>query len=344
MWKTIPDISSKRIMRYESSSDGRIRSITVDDQVNLLTRVFINGYWNVYIGKKTTPVHVLVAVAHISKPIEADETWTVDHIISSDKLNNSVDNLRWASKKTQTQNRRKSQRTNISSCPVIAACVKNTEKYNIGDVFQFNSYLDAESLSGVRNDRISDCLLKKQKTHAGFEWTTPAELPNIPGEVWKDINSSHRGQLCISTEGRTGYKFSHGFFKKVSSYEKITQRATDENDEYPTIRVNNVPYKLHRKVWETFMGEIPPGMEIHHIDNNKQNASLSNLKMISHAENIKKAHEDGRFDGKAGQRIPISINGKEYTHAKEAADCLDILECTIKNRVKNPKFSEYIKL
>jgi hypothetical protein len=44
--------------------------------------------------------------------------------------------------------------------------------------------------------------------------------------------------------------------------------------------------RLHRWVWETFMGPIPEGLEINHIDHNKLNNSLSNLELVTHRENM----------------------------------------------------------
>lgn len=46
---------------------------------------------------------------------------------------------------------------------------------------------------------------------------------------------------------------------------------------------------VHRIIWETFNGKIPSGYEINHIDHNKSNNKLSNLELVSHSENLKKA-------------------------------------------------------
>lgn len=48
-------------------------------------------------------------------------------------------------------------------------------------------------------------------------------------------------------------------------------------------------YCAHKFVWETFNGKIPEGFEIDHIDNNKMNNKLSNLQLLTHTENCKKA-------------------------------------------------------
>lgn len=39
-------------------------------------------------------------------------------------------------------------------------------------------------------------------------------------------------------------------------------------------------YLLHRLVWETNNGPVPPNHELHHIDRNKANWSLDNLQAV----------------------------------------------------------------
>lgn len=39
--------------------------------------------------------------------------------------------------------------------------------------------------------------------------------------------------------------------------------------------------RLHQLIWESYYGEIPENMVIHHIDGNKTNNNINNLKLIS---------------------------------------------------------------
>lgn len=43
---------------------------------------------------------------------------------------------------------------------------------------------------------------------------------------------------------------------------------------------------LHRLIFERFYGKIPKGYHIHHIDENKLNNCIFNLKLVSHSEHI----------------------------------------------------------
>lgn len=56
-------------------------------------------------------------------------------------------------------------------------------------------------------------------------------------------------------------------------------------------------YLTHRFVYETFFGEIPEGMQIHHIDHDKQNNTLDNLQMVTDEENKLHAKLAGRKTG-----------------------------------------------
>lgn len=45
--------------------------------------------------------------------------------------------------------------------------------------------------------------------------------------------------------------------------------------------------RIHRYIWEFYNGEIPEGCEIHHIDSDKSNNSISNLAMLPKKEHAK---------------------------------------------------------
>lgn len=47
--------------------------------------------------------------------------------------------------------------------------------------------------------------------------------------------------------------------------------------------------RLHNIVWETHFGPVPIGLEIDHIDMNKQNNLITNLHLVTHAENLRLA-------------------------------------------------------
>jgi hypothetical protein len=44
--------------------------------------------------------------------------------------------------------------------------------------------------------------------------------------------------------------------------------------------------RLHSVVWETHFGPVPEGLEIDHIDGDKSNNAIGNLRLVTHAQNI----------------------------------------------------------
>lgn len=46
-------------------------------------------------------------------------------------------------------------------------------------------------------------------------------------------------------------------------------------------------YLAHRIIWEMIKGEIPHGMQIDHIDQNKKNNKIENLRLVTHGQNLK---------------------------------------------------------
>jgi len=70
-------------------------------------------------------------------------------------------------------------------------------------------------------------------------------------------------------------------------------------------------YAIHRLVMLAFVGECPKGMEINHIDENKQNNCLSNLEYVTPSENCNHGTRNNR----------ISLSSK---HPKSKEHCANI--------------------
>ena len=48
--------------------------------------------------------------------------------------------------------------------------------------------------------------------------------------------------------------------------------------------------RAHKLIYQTFIGEIPDGVEIDHYDDNRHNNSVDNLKLLTHSQNMLKAY------------------------------------------------------
>ena len=93
---------------------------------------------------------------------------------------------------------------------------------------------------------------------------------------------------------------------------------------------------LHRKVWESFFGEIPNGFVVHHIDGNKANNDITNLQLMSRTEH-------SRLHNSNTCRLPKKIFvcemcGREYEAVGNGKNRFCSASCTQKHyKLKHPK-------
>ncbi len=65
-------------------------------------------------------------------------------------------------------------------------------------------------------------------------------------------------------------------------------------------------FAIHQLVSELFLGKIPEGMEIDHVDGNKANNWRGNLEYVTHLENIQRAERHGARGDRSGENNPRS--------------------------------------
>lgn len=95
------------------------------------------------------------------------------------------------------------------------------------------------------------------------------------------VNNTGEWKTLTQSKSRTD---RHGGF-----YVNVSLKISDNPTRFKPVRV-------HRIVAEVFLGKIDKGMEVDHIDGDRTNNRLSNLRIVSHSENIKSAKERGVFD------------------------------------------------
>lgn len=101
---------------------------------------------------------------------------------------------------------------------------------------------------------------------------------------------------------------------------------------YIRINIKGKYYSVHKIIWETFNGIIPENMVIDHIDGNKENNELINLRLVSQSDNMVNA----QLLGHNGQ-VKISqydLNGTfitTYNSIKQAAEAINGNEVAIKD-------------
>lgn len=82
-----------------------------------------------------------------------------------------------------------------------------------------------------------------------------------------------------ATTGGLVYRYSKTQDKLILVKQSTTRHG------YKQICCKSKTVLVHRLVWETFNGEIPDGYEIDHIDTNKENNELKNIRVCTSKEN-----------------------------------------------------------
>ena len=76
---------------------------------------------------------------------------------------------------------------------------------------------------------------------------------------------------------------------------------------------------IHRIVAETFLGSIPEGYDVDHIDGDKSNNSVTNLEIVTHQENMRRYYERQRA---AGIKLTYKTYGR-WTRSTETFTAKD---------------------
>jgi hypothetical protein len=110
---------------------------------------------------------------------------------------------------------------------------------------------------------------------------------------------------------------------------------------YRIVGIDSLHIHEHRLIWEMLKGPIPAKMQVDHIDGNRSNNSISNLRILTQAENRRNNHyktpPNGRIVGISWNKRDkrwhayIDIGGKhqflgQFVNIEEAKACRRIAE------------------
>lgn len=150
------------------------------------------------------------------------------------------------------------------------------------------------------------------------------EKKEISEFEWKDIEKLKGFKAC-----REGYI--------LSPKNKIVD-STRRNG-YLRFCAHGHFYSVHRIIYETYIGPIEKGMDIDHIDGNRSNNNIANLRLVSHSENMKNAYRN--IHNKATPVLQIDAETgeivMEYTSQAEAARSIGSSPDKMYSAVKNKK-------
>ena len=118
----------------------------------------------------------------------------------------------------------------------------------------------------------------------------------MDGELWR------KASVC-----NDGHKHSRKLVKNVANCKGYCRVG---------FKGRIIPY--HRIIWVLLNGDIPAGMEIDHIDGDRINNNISNLRLVTRRENLQNLakHRSGRLVGCCYHKLArkwraqIQVNGK----------------------------------
>jgi len=152
IWKQVPNT----IKTYFVSTLGRFKNAsgTILKQMKPCN----NGYLRVTIDNKTYKLHRIVAITFLSNPEKKDQ---VNHI-DGNKLNNTLDNLEWATNEENQIHKFKCGLGNSFTRKIIQYDLERNE------IKQFDSIIKASIELGIGKSNIRGVLTNYRKTAGGF--------------------------------------------------------------------------------------------------------------------------------------------------------------------------------
>lgn len=145
-------------------------------------------------------------------------------------------------------------------------------------------------------------------------------------EIWKEIRG-YDGLYQISNWGR------------VKSLERIDNNnhpikekiLTPQKNKYGYYKIilskngKQKSFQIHRLVYETFVGEIPDGMQCNHINEIKTDNRLENLNLMSPKENSNWGTRNERIgETKKGMKLSEETKNKMKNHPNKSKIILQI--------------------
>lgn len=122
----------------------------------------------------------------------------------------------------------------------------------------------------------------------GFRWRKVPTPPitSLPGEVWNSIASVP--SIRVSNKGRIKRQRHDGGDELIHHHgtdTRVTISNTYNRYAYDTPDGKTVNEMVHDLVARLFIGNIPPGYEVDHINNDRLDNDITNLRIVTRAEN-----------------------------------------------------------
>ena len=167
-------------------------------------------------------------------------------------------------------------------------------------------------------------------------------MPNLPG----DLVDEREEQEHLA--GRTLARVHPQLGIMVSPYGEVLVPANGVRKEhwtfgctargYKVVGIANKRHLVHRLVVETYLGAIPDGYEVDHINRNRSDNNVENLRIVTHIENQRNTAYHDRVTSRDGTHTYENEKqyNKEYHRIYYLTNKDKVLEYQSKYRSKHP--------
>lgn len=154
-------------------------------------------------------------------------------------------------------------------------------------VGEYRSLAEAGRTVGVTIGTISSVVNGKRNTAKGYIWSFKNELDVCLLEdsnlIWMPIKGfDDRYEISNTDRVRAKAKV---FKNRTMPPKELSVWVDDEG--YKACSLDGVNYRIHRLKYEAFVGEIPEGMIVDHINRNRLDNRLENLRLVDPPMNVK---------------------------------------------------------
>jgi len=276
----IRNSKSGAIVKPHKNKDG-YNACGVRNDIGKLCKVMVARALASMIGPPPTPAH------------------TADHK-DRDRNNDTIYNIRWATKKQQNDNQERPETYKAAFIVVKDGHEKTANEW-------------VKHFAGEKNSfgrKYTTGIILKYAANKQFGFTYK-EYPDLDGEVWREVAGSNtcRGRWEISNMCRAKFITKHA--ENVLTTDSMGLIAG-----YPKITINGKHCHCHIVAFAAFYPDEwamrKPNEMVLHEDDDRQDFRPHKLRLGTQVENGRDAHTNGKYDGTKSERMKCAsyLNGK----------------------------------